>query len=227
MTDTEDLKARLAVCLRMLESRGIIDYNGHASIRLPDDTMLINVGSVPRSRLTAADICTVALDGTLIEGHGKPPLELHLHAGLYRARADVKAVVHAHPPFSTALTTAGQPYLPVYAQGSLLSPMPVLDSPDSINSPDRADALAGALGEAPAVLMKAHGAATVGADITEAFTLMNYLEENAERQIRAMQIGTPYRFTEEECRAAREKLWTPSLFQRTWEHFAARLEDGR
>ncbi|KKM17311.1 hypothetical protein LCGC14_1677020, partial [marine sediment metagenome] len=189
MTDTNALKADLALCLRMLEHQGIIDFNGHASIRV-GDRILINVGAAQRSRLTADDICTIDMDGTLIEGRGKPPLEFHLHAGLYRARPDAQAIVHAHPQWSTYLTMTGHDYLPVFAQGTLLHPLPVLDTPDSINSPQMAARLAKVLGDRPAALMKSHGAVTLGADITEAFVLIAYLEENARRQHMALQIGT-------------------------------------
>lgn len=222
----DDPKAMLALCLRMLEAQGIVDYNGHASIRLEGGRMLINVGAAERSRLTAADICMVDFEGNLIEGRGKPPLEFHLHAGIYRARSEVGAVVHAHPRWSTYLSMTGTEYLPVFAQGSLLHPLPVLDSPASINSPEMARRLAETLGDRPGALMKAHGAVTVGADIVEAFTLINYLEENAERQYRALLIGAAYRFSAENCAAAREKLWTPGLFRRTWDHFAAKLDDA-
>lgn len=220
----DDPKTMLALSLRMLEARGIVDYNGHASIRLPGERMLINVGAAERSRLTAADICTADFAGNLVEGRGKPPLEVHLHAGVYRARPGIGAVVHAHPRWSTYLSMTGTGYLPVFAQGALLHPLPVLDSPASINSPEMAGRLAETLGDRPAALMKAHGAVAVGADIVEAFTLITYLEENAERQYRAMLIGTPYVFTEEDCAAAREKLWTAGLFRRTWDHFAAKLD---
>ena len=215
-------KDDLALCLRMLEHQGIIDYNGHASIR-SDAGMLINTGSAQRSRLTADDICTVDLDGNLIEGKGKPPLEFHLHAGIYKARPDVGAIVHAHPQWSTYLTMTGHAYLPVFAQGTLVHPVPVLDTPDSINSPEMSDRLNATMGDQPAALMKSHGAVTVGADIKEAFVLINYLEENARRQYMALQIGTPYAFSDSEIEAARKKLWTAGLFQRTWDHFAAKL----
>ena len=218
------LKQQLVDCIRMLEQSDIIDYNGHASIRLEGDRMLINIGSCQRSRLTVADICTIDVEGNVLEGNGKPPLEFHLHAGVYRARPDVKAVVHAHPKWSTFLTMVGQSYQPVYAQGSLVYPMPVLDSPNSINNKAMADRLAATLGERPAAMMKSHGAVTVGKTIVEAFVLANYLEENAYRQYMALQIGKPYSFTDEEVALCREKLWTESLFKRTWDHFRAKLD---
>ena len=221
MSDKDDL----ALCLRMLEHQGIIDYNGHASIRC-ERGMLINVGSAQRSRLTADDICTVDLDGNLIEGRGKPPLEFHLHAGIYKDRPDVNAIVHAHPQWSTYLTMTDTAYAPVFAQGSLLYPMPLLDTPDSINSPEMSARLNAELGDRSAALMKAHGAVTVGANIVEAFVLINYVEENAHRQYMASQMGTPYAFTDDQMAAARVKLYNPNLFQRTWDHFAAKLEDA-
>jgi L-fuculose-phosphate aldolase len=219
----EALKQDLVDCIRMLESSDIIDYNGHASIRLDDNRLLINIGSCQRSCLTTADICEIDFEGNVISGNGKPPLEFHLHAGIYKVRPDVKAIVHAHPKWSTFLTMTGHDYQPVYAQGTLVYPLPLLDSPNSINNPVMAGRLADTLGDRPAALMKAHGAVTVGETIQDAFVLANYLEENSYRQYMAMQIGTPYAFSAEEIEKCREKLWNPALFDRTWNHFKSKL----
>jgi L-fuculose-phosphate aldolase len=223
MTDTTQVKQQLVDCIRMLEQADIIDYNGHASVRAGDGRMFINIGSCQRSKLTVADICTIDFEGNVIEGEGKPPLEFHLHAGIYKARPDVQAVVHAHPKWSTFLTMVGQSYQPVYAQGSLVYPMPVLDSPNSINNPSMAARLADKLALGPAAMMKSHGAVTVGKSIVEAFVLANYMEENAYRQYMALQIGKPYSFTEPEIAMCREKLWNEGLFKRAWDHFHAKL----
>ena len=226
MSEIEQHKQRIVQCIRMLERSGIMDYNGHASVRLDDGRMLINIGSCQRSQVTQGDIVTIDFDGNVIEGQGKPPLEFHLHAGIYKARSDVDAVIHCHPNWSTILTTAGAEYLPVYAQGSLVYPLPILDSPDSINNVDMAKRLTDLLGDRPAALMMAHGAVTTGKSIVDAFVLLNYLEDNAQRQYMAQQIGTPYSFTPEEIALCREKLWNENLFKRTWDHFSAKLGEG-
>lgn len=216
-------KQQLVDSIRMLERADIIDYNGHASIRTGENRIVINIGSCQRSQLKVDDICTIDFEGNVVEGKGKPPLEFHLHVGIYKARPEVKAVVHAHPKWSTFLTMVGQPYQPVYAQGSLVYPMPVLDSPNSINNPVMAERLASTLGQRPAAMMKSHGAVTVGKDIVEAFVLANYMEENSYRQYMALQIGKPYVFNEQELALCREKLWNAALFKRTWDHFRAKL----
>jgi ribulose-5-phosphate 4-epimerase/fuculose-1-phosphate aldolase len=220
-----DPKQQLVDCIRMLEQSDIIDYNGHCSVRLDDNRFLINIGSCQRSLLTVDDLCVVDLDANQVEGkdRGNAPLERHLHCGIYRVRPDVKAIVHAHPKWSTFLTMVGEAYKPVYAQGSLVYPVPLLDSPNSINTKAMGERLAATLGNRPAALMKAHGAVSVGKDLVEAFVLANYMEENAYRQYMALQIGKPYSFNEEELALCREKLWNANLFKRTWDHFRAKL----
>ena len=188
--------------------------------------MFINIGSCQRSQLTTSDICTIDFDGNVVAGEGKPPLEFHLHAGIYKERPEVQAIVHAHPKWSTFLTIVGAEYAPVFAQGTLVYPLPVLDSPNSINNPVMAKRLTDTLGDRPAALMKAHGAVTVGKNIVDAFVLATYLEDNAYRQYMSMQIGKPYSFTEEEIAACQEKLWSESLFKRTWDHFYSKLNSA-
>lgn len=183
-------RQQLVDCIRMLEKAEIIDFNGHCSIRVGEDRILINQGNCQRSQLTVDDIVTIDMDGHLIEGVANPPLEFHLHTGIYRARVDVKAIVHAHPKWSTYLTMTGHAYQPVFAQGVLPGEAPVLDTPASINTRPMADALAKVLGERPSALMKSHGAVTVGKTIVEAFVLAVYLEENAQRQYMALQMAS-------------------------------------
>jgi L-fuculose-phosphate aldolase len=101
--------------------------------------------------------------------------------------------------------------------------MPLLDSPLSVNTRPMGEKVAATLGSGPAVLLKSHGAVVVGSDIVECFALAAYLEENAYRQYMAMQIGDPYVFSQAEQKAFRERLWTPNLFRKTWDHYHSKL----
>ena len=95
---SDDIRNDLVLAISMLERAGIIDFNGHCSIRLGDNALAINSGGSVRSALTSKDIVAIDFDGTLIEGEDVPPMEFHIHAELYRRRSDVAAVVDA-PPF--------------------------------------------------------------------------------------------------------------------------------
>ena len=217
------LKRRLVDAIRMLECAGIINHSGHCSARRDADSFFVNAGASVRAALTVDDIVAVDFDGHVLEGSGMPPIEFHIHSELYRARPDVNAVMHTHPQWSTFLTMTGVPYKKVYAQGVLLGDLRVLDSPMPISTRQMGERVAATVGKNPAALIKAHGAVTVGADIVEAFVLAAYLEENAYRQYMAMAIGEPYVFSEAEQKACREKLWSPGLFKKTWDHYYSKL----
>jgi L-fuculose-phosphate aldolase len=218
-----DSEQTLVDCIRMLERAGYIDHNGHCSIRRDASSFHINTGASERSSLTVDDIVAVDLDGNLVEGTARPPLEFHIHSEVYRARPDVNAVAHTHPRYSTYLTMTGRRPKAVYAQGALVSGAPIMDTPMSVNTKEMGERLAKELGRGPVVLLKAHGVVAVGVDMLECFALAAYVEENAERQYMAMQIGEPYVFSEAEQQASREKLWKPNLFRKTWDYYYAKL----
>ena len=218
-----ELKELLVDAIRMLARADIVDHSGHGSARRDDRSFYINSAASARGALTTDDIVTVDFDGQLVEGRARPPFELHIHSEIYRVRPDVHAVMHTHPRWSTFLTMVGAPYQAVYAQGALLGDIPLVDSPLSVTTRPIGEKVATTLGHGPAVLLKSHGAVVVGSDIVECFALAAYLEENAYRQYMAMQIGAPYVFSEAEQQAFRERLWTATLFRKTWDHYHSKL----
>ena len=56
--------------------------------------------------LTPEDIATVDMQGNQIAGRKKRSSEALLHLEIYKQRADVKSVVHCHPPHATAFAIA-------------------------------------------------------------------------------------------------------------------------
>ena len=214
---------QLVDAVRMLTAAGILDYNGHASVRTGPDRLLINSGRSVRSHLSAADLVEIDLDGQPAGPGDAPPLEFHIHAEIYKRRPDVHAVVHGHPKWSTVLSVAGVRHAPVYAQGTLLGDVPLFAGKLSVNTASAGAALADALGAGRAVVLQSHGTVVVGADLVEAFALALYLEDNAERQYLARQIGQPVVFTQAEQEACRSNLWKPNLFRKAWDHQRASL----
>jgi L-fuculose-phosphate aldolase len=221
MTESQS-RGDLLTALKILEANGIIDFNGHASIR-QGASALINSGRSVRSRLNDADLVTVDADGQGQEGADAPPMEVHLHTAIYRRRMDVGAVVHGHPTWSTLLSSTRTPYAAVYPQGALIGSPPVFGSPRSINTPDIGGQVAELLGNGCAVLMRAHGMVIAAADIRTVTVLALYLEENARRQCLAAPLGKPYHFSPDEIEACRKGLNKPNLFAKAWDYYAAKL----
>ena len=224
MPSQHEIKQELVDAIRMLESAEYIDHNGHCSARRDASTFYINSGASVRGTLTVEDIVVVDLDGKPVDGGNvKPPLEFPIHAEVYRARPKINAVFHTHPQWSTYLTMTGVQQKVVYAQASLLGDMPVMNSPMSVNSREMGEKMVAIMGEQPVVMLKAHGVVAAGETILETFAYAAYVEENARRQYMAMQIGEPYVFSDAEQELCRQKLRSPSLYKKTWDHYRSKI----
>src|SRR3954466_5383107 len=218
------LKQQLADALRMMERAEVIDFNGHMSCRLPGtDHLLINSGKSVRSSLSAADIIEIDLDGKPAGHDVVPPMEFHLHAAVYRRRPDVNAVAHTHPVWSTLFSSAGQPVQPVTMQAAVMGAVQTFPKTASINNRPLAEELAEALGSHRVIVLKSHGAVSVGADIVEAFVFAIYLEETAKRQYLARAIGTPYALSAAEVETIGANLRRPNLLRKVWDYHLAKL----
>jgi L-fuculose-phosphate aldolase len=219
-----ELRRELADALSMMERAGVIDFNGHMSCRLPGtEHILINSGASVRSALTAADVVEIDLDGKPIGHAVPPPMEFHLHSAIYRRRPDVNAVAHTHPLWSTLFSSAGQAVEPVTMQAAVMGPVQAFPRTASINQRALAEELAEALGPHRVIMLRAHGAVTVGADIVESFVLAIYLEETARRQYLARAIGTPYALTAAEVESIGANLRRPHLLRKVWDYHHAKL----
>lgn len=222
------LKQMLVDAIRMLERAGVIDFNGHFSCRLPGtEHVLINSGASVRSALTAEDIVRINLDGDLLEGDAAPPMEFHIHTEIYRRRADVNAIVHTHPLWSTLFSMTGQRVDPVIMQAAVMGPVQFFPKTASINQKPLAEELAATLGSHRVVMLRSHGAVAVGADIVEAFVLGIYLEETAHRQYLARALGAPSVLDEQELARIGANLRKPHLLRKVWDYHHAKLTQSR
>jgi L-fuculose-phosphate aldolase len=112
---------------------------------------------------------------------GKPPSEVAMHAGAYRARRDAKAVIHAHPPYASAFALArvelGCPVMPeiVVSLGETIPLVPLLLPKD----PATADAIASALEVADVALLAGNGVIAIGPDLETAYLRLELIEHYA------------------------------------------------
>lgn len=164
---------------------------GHLSARTPDGRVLIKRREVALGEVTPADLVAIDLDGNKVEGEGEVHLEAALHTEVYRARPDVGAVVHSHPPYATALGATG-------GRLQLLTHDAVLfhdglgwfeETAELVMSPEMGRAVARALGERRAVILRNHGVLVVGKDVPWAVFAAVTLERALQLQVIAASLG--------------------------------------
>lgn len=105
-----ELKQDIVEVGRRIWLRGYVAANdGNISVRIGPDEFLCTPTGVSKGFMTPEMIIKVNGAGEVLSGSLKPSSELKMHLGVYRDRPDVNAVVHAHPPISTAFAVAGIP----------------------------------------------------------------------------------------------------------------------
>jgi L-fuculose-phosphate aldolase len=218
--DTLDPQQLVVRAVRILTSLAVMDMNGHVSVRDADNTMWINSRRASRSTLRAADIIPVSLSsGSRIGDGDEPPSEYHIHREIMQRRPDVGAIVHGHPDFIITLSIAGHRLLPVTGIGSFLpEEVPVFDDASLVNTRERGVAVAEALGDAPAVVLRGHGVVIVGAGLEEAVARYVCAEQNARVQYNASVLGAPHALRGAELAFVRGENWTPSIIAKHWHY---------
>ncbi|GAA3156374.1 class II aldolase/adducin family protein [Blastococcus jejuensis] len=171
-----DRRLLIAHACRVLGARGLAeDVLGHVSLRTGPDRILVRCRGPQEEGLVFTrrdDVHEVDLDGRAVDGGDLAgwavPNELPIHAEVLRARPDVDAVVHCHPPSVLIAGLEGVPLRPIFGAYHLpaarlaLDGVPVYPRSVLVRRPDLGREVAAALGAAPVLVMRGHGITTVG-----------------------------------------------------------------
>jgi ribulose-5-phosphate 4-epimerase/fuculose-1-phosphate aldolase len=218
----------LVVANHILADQQVVDAFGHVSVRHPThpDHFLMSRNLAP-ALVTAADIVEYDQDGNPI---GAPAgfshfLERFIHAGIYRARADVKAVVHTHSPAVIPFSVTATALQPVYHMSAFLAPgVPVFEIRDTagaatnmlISNLELGKALADKLGDKNVMLMRGHGDVVVASTLPMAVFRAVYTETNARLELQALGLGGGVVFlSKEEGESAMKAL--DQIHLRAWD----------
>ena len=216
----------LVAANRILVGEGVLDAYGHVSIRHPSNpNRYLLSRSLAPILVTADDIIEYDLDSVAVDAKGRDSvLERFIHGEIYKARADVAAVIHSHSPAVIPFSVTQVPMRPVYHQSTFLyGGVPVWDIRD-VDNPEAAallvrngplgKSLAATLADRPVALMRGHGNVVVGPDVQTAVKYAVFTEVNARLQTIAISLGGPIKYISAEEAAARAKA--PSDFGRAW-----------
>lgn len=180
------------ICHKMWQLGWVAANDGNVSVKLPDGTFLATPTGMSKSFITPEKLVHIDKNGQVLDAPAglKPSSEIKMHLRCYEERADVGAVLHAHPPVATGYAVANKPLdeysmiETVIALGSI--PVAPYGTPSTYEVPDR---IAPYLGEHDAVLLQNHGALTVGADLITAYYRMETLELFAKISLNAHLLG--------------------------------------
>ncbi len=168
--------------------------------------LAITPSGVDYDQVDPEDVVVVDMDGKRVEGHLIPSSELAFHLALVKQRPDIKAVVHTHSDYATALACLRWELPAVhYLIGSAGSVVPLAPYA-TFGTQALADGICQTIGDGNAVLLANHGLVTVGVNLKQAFSTAEYVEYVAKIYLMTKSVGTPVLLNMEEMRAVIEKL---------------------
>ena len=217
----------LVAANRILADQGVVDGYGHVSARHPTEPQRYFMSrSIAPELVTAGDVMEYDLDSTPVDARGRISyLERFIHGEIYRARPDVKAIVHNHSPSVIPFGVSTAPLRPLYHMSAFLGGgVPVFDIKTAagqptdmlVRTPALGRALAQTLGDRPVALMRGHGAVVVADSLPRAVFRSVYTEMNARLQGQAMALGGPVTYLDDE-EARRAEASVAGTVTRPWE----------
>ena len=177
------------VCRRLYGAGLIAGQDGNVSVRLAGNVILITPPGASKMDIAEADLVELDLAGNAIGG-GKASSEAGMHLRIYQRRADVRAVVHAHPPVATGFGVAGLDFMDDVLPETIfhLGGVPLVPYATP-GTPALGDALEPYLDGHDGFLLANHGATTVGPTLLLAHQRMESLEHAARILLTARMLG--------------------------------------
>ncbi len=194
-TTEPDLRAAIVEAGQITYVRGLLTASdGNISVRLPDGNILITPSGVGKGRLSAGDLLVIDISGNVLRPAEDSSLrstsEQAMHLEVYRQRSDVRAVLHAHPPYATALTAVRaeirMDILPEMLAAMGQVPITKLAMPSSHQT---ADAIHELICCNDAIMLRQHGSLTVGKNLEEALIHLERIEHVARTIVIAELMG--------------------------------------
>lgn len=192
-------------CLEMNQSGLNQGTSGNISVR-HEDGLLITPTSLPYAKLQPADIVFLDANGS---PHGKhrPSSEWRFHYDILRARPDMNAVVHAHPPYCTTLAIMGREIPPIHYMVATIGGPNIRCAPYAIyGSQELSDFALEALADRKACLLEHHGMIAMGTSLEHAMWVAVEVETLARQYHGCLQLGEPPLLSERQIQDVMDKI---------------------
>ena len=179
--------------------------SGNISVRYADG-MLITPTSTPYETMRPEQIVFMKLDGGF-DAKQRPSSEWRFHRDILKARLEVNAVVHAHPPYATILAIMGLEIPPIHymiacAGGDTIRCAPYA----TFGTEELSRHAVAALEDRSACLLAHHGMIAVGTSLAKAMWLAVEVETLARQYHGCLQIGTPPLLSKAEIENVRARM---------------------
>ena len=203
---TQEVNSKICAAMQNLEHRGLnTGTAGNISARCSQDIFITPSGLLP-SDIVPSKIVTMSLSGTW-QGDRRPSSEWQIHTEIYKAFPEIRAVIHVHSPYATALSCHGKEVPAFHYMVAAIGGNSIRCAPyETFGTRKLSKVVLTALEGRLACLMANHGMLAIGVDIDKAFNTALLVEDLCRQYIFSNIIGDPLLISEIEMRRVSEKF---------------------
>jgi len=176
--------------------------DGNISYRAGENEVVCTPTGISKGFMKPDDLCMVDMEGKQTAGRRKATSEIKLHLAIMKERADVKSVVHCHPPHATAFGIAREP-IPQCVLPEVeifLGDVPIAKY-DLPGSQDFANTILPFVHKSSVIILANHGTVSFGETVEKAYWATEILDAYCRMLILAKSLGKVSYFTESEAKA--------------------------
>lgn len=178
--DITQLKKKIVSFTRLAQSRGYtVASEGNISARLPNNNIIITPTRMINDFITTEDLVVIDIDGNQIEGSKKATSERFTHCEVYKKRADIECIVHAHPVYTVLMTVLGlKPFDNVFlSEAAMFLKNVSMASFAKPSTTEGAQVVSEICTDSDVIIIDRHGSFTCAKDLETAFSLLEILEK--------------------------------------------------
>jgi ribulose-5-phosphate 4-epimerase/fuculose-1-phosphate aldolase len=207
------MRRELAAAYRLVALFGWDDHVAtHLSMRLPDNTFLLNPFGLLFDEITASSLMRLDMDGNIVEPCDFPinPAGFNIHAGLLGARHDANSVMHLHTRDGVAVSALADGLLPLSQNALNVYHDVAYHAFEGVASAvDERVRLAADLGDKNLMILRNHGTLTVGTSIGAAFARLYMLEWACTAQVRTLSMSASLQLPTQEVQDKHKAMMSP------------------
>ncbi|MBN1144930.1 MAG: class II aldolase/adducin family protein [Bacteroidales bacterium] len=102
--EIRQIRKEVACFMRRLYDRGLTTASGGNISYRVEQGFFITPSALDKALIKPKQIGMITLKGKNLTPDLKPSMEVEMHQAIYQKRADVQAIVHAHPPVASSFT---------------------------------------------------------------------------------------------------------------------------
>lgn len=222
----DDVRFRIAAARRILFREGCdSQVAGQVTLRVPGEDALWTTVMEEFDETLPDQVLKVSVGGEVLDGTTTRAVSIavEFHAGIYRERADVEAIVHHHGHHTAVVASTGQPVGNYHVTAYSFAGDQAYISDDEDGSTFDDKRVPYALGEKNVLLMKNHGCVVVGPSLEVATVKACLLEIAARYHVEAQLLGGT-ELTNRDQLAGYQDLFARYQYQAMWDSRLRRLE---